>query len=93
MILKLRRQYYRELKLYKVYVNDDPGLTLTYFMARSNLVVFVFIWGKLSEWHLKVNILHFNAIANVPLQKFGTVYSGIFHQKHVMSNVACDWST
>ena len=21
-----------------VYVNDDPGLTLTYFMARSNLV-------------------------------------------------------
>ena len=23
---------------YKVYINDDPGLTLTYFTARSNLV-------------------------------------------------------
>ena len=26
------------LKLNKVYINDDPGLTLTYFTARSNLV-------------------------------------------------------
>ena len=23
-----------EIKLYIVYINDDPGLTLTYFMAR-----------------------------------------------------------
>ena len=29
-------------KLYKVYINDDPGLTLTYFMARSNLFICVF---------------------------------------------------
>ena len=26
--------------------NDDPGLTLTYFTARSNLVPYAFIWGK-----------------------------------------------
>ena len=26
--------------------NDDPGLTLTYFMARSNLVPYAFVWGK-----------------------------------------------
>ena len=26
------------LKVYKVYINDDPVLTLTYFTARSNLV-------------------------------------------------------
>ena len=25
--------------IYKVYVNDDPGLALTYFMARSVLVL------------------------------------------------------
>ena len=25
-------------KLFKVYINDDPGLTLTYFTARPNLV-------------------------------------------------------
>ena len=29
-----------------VYVNDDPGLTLTYFMARSNLVPKPFEWKK-----------------------------------------------
>ena len=23
-------------QLYRVYINDDPGLTLTYFTARSN---------------------------------------------------------
>ena len=40
MILKLDMQHWR-LKLHKVYitVNDDPGLTLTYFTARSNLVM------------------------------------------------------
>ena len=30
MILKLGTYNWR-LKLYKVYINDDPGLTLTYF--------------------------------------------------------------
>ena len=27
----------RGLKLYKVYIKGDPGLTLTYLTARSNL--------------------------------------------------------
>ena len=26
--------------------NDDPGLTLTYFLARSNLVPYGFVWEK-----------------------------------------------
>ena len=26
--------------------NDDPGLTLTYFTARSNLVPYAFAWGE-----------------------------------------------
>ena len=26
--------------------NDDPGLTLTYFMLRSNLVLYAFVWEK-----------------------------------------------
>ena len=34
MMLKLGMKHQR-LKLYKVYINDDPGLTLTYFTARS----------------------------------------------------------
>ena len=44
MILKLGMQH-QGLKLYKVYVNDDPGLTLTYFTARSEE-------GKLFQSHL-----------------------------------------
>ena len=28
------------------YINYDPGLTLTYFMARSNLVTWAFLWEK-----------------------------------------------
>ena len=34
------------LKVYKVYIDDDPGLTLTYFTARANLVAYAFEWGK-----------------------------------------------
>ena len=26
--------------------NDDPGVTLTYFMANSNFVTLVFLWEK-----------------------------------------------
>ena len=37
MILKLSMDH-QGLKVYKVYINDDPGLTLTYFTAGSNLV-------------------------------------------------------
>ena len=45
MILKLGVQH-QGLKLYKVYINDDPGLTLTYFMARSIWIAYAFEWEK-----------------------------------------------
>ena len=51
MILKLSMQD-EGLKLYKIYINDDPGLTLTYFTARSNWVAYMFEWGKLLQSHL-----------------------------------------
>ena len=41
MILKLDMQHLG-LKLYKVCINGDPGLTLTYFTARSNFVIRAF---------------------------------------------------
>ena len=41
MILKLGMQHLG-LKLYKVYINDDPELTLTYLTARSNCVANTF---------------------------------------------------
>ena len=51
MILKLGMKH-RGFKLYKVYINDGPRLTLTYFLARSNWVTCTFEWGKLLQSHL-----------------------------------------
>ena len=45
MTLKLGMQH-RVLEYYQVYSNDDPGLTLTYITARSNLVPYAFVWEK-----------------------------------------------
>ena len=33
-------------KYYQVCSNDDPGLTWTYFTARSKLVPYAFVWEK-----------------------------------------------
>ena len=41
-----------EAHLVKVYINDDPGMTLTYLTARSNWVTCTFEWGKLLQSHL-----------------------------------------
>ena len=38
--------YYRGLLPIIVCSNDDPGVTLTYFTARSNLVTKAFLWEK-----------------------------------------------
>ena len=34
------------LEYYQVYSNNNPGLTLTYFTGRSNLVPYDFVWEK-----------------------------------------------
>ena len=51
-ILKLGMKHQGE-ELYKVYINHDPGMTLTYFKARSTYVAHAFEWGKLSKCILK----------------------------------------
>ena len=43
MVLKLGMQHCG-LVLYKVFINNDHWLTVTYFMARSNLVTYAFEW-------------------------------------------------
>ena len=48
MILKLGMQH-GVLEVYKVYINDDHGMTLTYFTARSNLAACVFEREKLLQ--------------------------------------------
>ena len=42
MIMKRCMEHY-VLNLYKVYINDDPEFTLTYFMTISNLVKLGFV--------------------------------------------------
>ena len=51
MTLKLGMQH-RMLEYYQVCSNDDPGLTMTYCTARSNLVPYVFVWemGKTMDF-------------------------------------------
>ena len=38
---------HQTIELYKVYINHDPGMTLTYITARSTWVTNAFEWGKL----------------------------------------------
>ena len=38
--------YHRGLQPIKVCSNDEPGVTLTYLTARSNLVTKAFLWEK-----------------------------------------------
>ena len=45
MTLKLGMQHW-VLEYYQVCSNGDPGLTLTYFTARSNFVPYAFVWQK-----------------------------------------------
>ena len=49
--LKLGMQH-RVLEYYQICSNDYPGLTLTYFAARSNLVPYAFVWeiGKTMDF-------------------------------------------
>ena len=42
MTLKVGMRH-RVLEYYQICSNDDPGLTLTYFTARSNLVPYAFV--------------------------------------------------
>ena len=44
---------HRWLKYYNVYINHDPVMTLTKFMARSTWVTYAFELGKLLKCHLK----------------------------------------
>ena len=51
MTLNIGMQH-RVLKYCQIYSNDDPGLTLTYFTARSYVVPCAFVWeiGKTMDF-------------------------------------------
>ena len=49
MTLKIGMQHW-VLKYYQVNSNDVPGMTLTYFMPRSNLVPYALYGKKVKQW-------------------------------------------
>ena len=51
MNLKLGMTH-QAMELYKVYINHDPLMTLTFFTARSTLVAHAFEWEKIGNCHL-----------------------------------------
>ena len=51
MILKLGVKHQGQ-ELYKVYINHDPMMTLTYFTARSTSVANAFEWEKMVKYYL-----------------------------------------
>ena len=51
MILKLDIKQ-QTMELYKVYINHDPGMTLTYFTASSTEVANAFEWEKMVKCYL-----------------------------------------
>ena len=48
MILKLGMKHLG-MELYKVYINHDPRMILTYFTARSTLVSHALEWEKIGK--------------------------------------------
>ena len=86
VIVKLGIEQY-VLKLYKIYINDDPELTLTYFTTMSNLatLVFVLIAGPgdclQNHWSsgLNTHLIEYHLLAHLSHRLIGEliVYTGI----------------
>ena len=45
------------LQYYQICLNDDPGLTLTYFITMSNLVPYAFVWEKVKTMDFSETIV------------------------------------
>ena len=55
--LGMQRQLHQ---YYQVCSNDDPGLTWTYFTARSNLVPYASVWEKVKTMDFSETIVVFD---------------------------------
>ena len=56
MTLKHVMQH-RVLRYYQIYPNDAQGLTLTYFMSRSNLVLYAIVQEKVKTMDFSETIV------------------------------------
>ena len=61
MTLKLGMQHWVH-KYYQFYLNYVLGLTFTYFMARSNLVPYAFVWENGKTIDFSETIVVYDAV-------------------------------
>ena len=56
-----------DLESWYICSSDDPGLTLTYFIARSNLVPYAFIWekGKTKDFSESPTLMHTKDVCRI----------------------------
>ena len=59
MTMKVDMQQ-RVLEYYQICSNDDPGLTMTYFMARSKFVPYAFVWEEGKTMDFSETIVVYN---------------------------------
>ena len=59
MTLKVGMQHW-VFKFYQVCSNYDPGMTLTYFMSRSNLALMILYGKKIKQWIFSETIVVFD---------------------------------
>ena len=59
MALKLG-MHHQVLEYYQVCSKNDAGLTLTYFTARSNLVLYAFVWEKVKQCFFSETIVNYD---------------------------------
>ena len=64
MLLKLGIKH-QAIELYKVYINHNLGMTLTYFMARPTKIAYAFEWRKL----VKCNSIGGNLLGDVQMDR------------------------
>ena len=75
MTLKLGMQH-RVVEYYQACSNDDPGLTLTYFTALSNLVPYAFIWeeGKTMDFSQTIVVYDIKVCSWSQLNEYMKLY-------------------
>ena len=75
MSLKVDMQH-RVLEYYQACSNDDPGLTLTYFTARSNLFLYAFVWKivKTIDFSETIVIYGYKLVDAVNLNEYMKLY-------------------
>ena len=78
MILKLGMKH-QTMEPYKVCINHDPGMTLTFFTARANEVAHAFEWEKIGKCHLMAG----NLLRNEQMDR-GFMFMKIFWAQRVV---------